>query len=286
MKGRSEVVSLSLGGTSSDPRPFSYLDYIDLRDHNKSLSGLIAADLRSLNLTGNKAPQRVWGTMCSANYFDVLGVRPMLGRGFLPAEDTKAGSSPVVVMSYRLWQTRYGGNPNIVGQTISLNKLPFTVVGVTPPVFQGTQTGLRTDLWVPLLGGERLISSRNLIEQRGAMWLMGLGGLGPGVTAQQGQAELNTLMEQLVTQYPEAHHGRNDVKAFPLWRAPYGANGYLYLLLPTLMAMSGVVLLLACANVANLLLVRSVARRREMEARIATGASRLRLGGGRFICKL
>ena len=177
MKGSGEVVSLSLGGTSFDPRPFSYPDYIDLREHNKSFSGLIAADLRSLNLTGNKAPQRVWSTMCSANYFDVLGVRPMLGRGFLPAEDTKAGSAPVAVISYGLWQTRYGGDPNIVGQTISLNKLPFTVVGVTPPVFQGTQTGLRTDLWVPLLGGERLISTRNLIEQRDAMWLMVLGRL-------------------------------------------------------------------------------------------------------------
>ena len=100
MKGSGEVVSLSLGGTSFDPRPFSYPDYLDLRDHNKSFSGLIAADLRSLNLTGNKAPQRVWSTMCSANYFDVLGVRPMLGRGFLPAEDTKAGSSPVAVISW------------------------------------------------------------------------------------------------------------------------------------------------------------------------------------------
>jgi len=277
MTGSGAVVSLSLGGTASDPRPFSYPDYVDLRDHNKSFSGLIASDLRSLNLTGNGKPQRVWSALCSANYFDVLGVRPMLGRGFLPAEDTKAGSAPVAVISYRLWQTRYGGKPEIIGQTISLNQHPYTIVGVTPPVFQGSQTGLRTELWVPLLASEQLISNRKLLEERDAMWLMVLGRLRHGVTAEQGQAEMNTLIQQLVSQYPEAHQGRNDVIAFPLWRAPYGANGYLYMLLPTLMAISGVVLLLACANVANLLLVRSVARRREMAIRLAIGASRGRL---------
>jgi predicted permease len=277
MTGSGAVVSLSLGGTSSDPRPFSYPDYVDLRDHNKSFSGLIASDLRSLNLTGNGKPQRVWSALCSANYFDVLGVRPMLGRGFLPAEDTKAGSAPVAVISYRLWQTRYGGKPEIIGQTISLNQHPYTIVGVTPPVFQGSQTGLRTELWVPLLGGEQLISNRKLLEERDATWLMVLGRLRNGVTAEQGQAEMNTLMQQLVSLYPEAHQGRTEVVAFPLWRAPYGANGYLYMLLPTLMAISGVVLLLACANVANLLLVRSVARRREMAIRLAIGASRARL---------
>jgi predicted permease len=277
MTGSGAVVSLSLGGTASDPRPFSYPDYVDLRDHNKSFSGLIASDLRSLNLTGNGKPQRVWSALCSANYFDVLGVRPMLGRGFLPAEDTRAGSAPVAVISYRLWQTRYGGKPEIIGQTISLNQHPYTIVGVTPPVFQGSQTGLRTELWVPLLASEQLISNKKLLDERDAMWLMVLGRLRRGVTAEQGQAEINTLMQQLVSQYPEAHQGRNEVIAFPLWRAPYGANGYLYMLLPTLMAISGVVLLLACANVANLLLVRSVARRREMAIRLAIGASRGRL---------
>ena len=181
------------------------------------------------------------------------------------------------MISYRLWQTRYGGKPEIIGQTISLNQHPYTIVGVTPPVFQGSQTGLRTELWVPLLASEQLISSRKLLEERDATWLMVLGRLRHGVTAEQGQAEINTLMQQLVSQYPEAHQGRNEVIAFPLWRAPYGANGYLYMLLPTLMAISGVVLLLACANVANLLLVRSVARRREMAIRLAIGASRARL---------
>ena len=274
MKGGGTVVALSLGGTASDPRSFSYPDYVDLRDHNKSFSGLIASDVRSLNLTGTGKPQRVWTTICSANYFDVLGVRPILGRGFLPAEDTKAGTTPVAVISYRLWQTRFGGDAKVIGQSISLNQNPYTIVGVAPPMFQGSQTGLRTEMWLPVMASEPLISSRKLLEMRDAMWLVVLGRVRPGVSVEQAQTEMNTLMQLLVKQYPEAHQGRNEVSAFPLWRAPYGANAYLYVLLPMLLAISGIVLLLACANVANLLLVRSVARRREMAIRMAIGASR------------
>src|SRR5580704_3440919 len=208
MKGSGEVVSLSLGGTSEDPRPFSYPDYIDLRDHDKSFSGLLASSLHSVTLTGNGKPQRVWATVCSANYFDVLGVRPILGRGFLPAEDTKSGTSPVVVIGCRVWQMRYGSKPDIIGQSVSLNQHPYTIVGVTPSVFQGGQTGLRTELWIPLLAGMRLISATNRLENRDATWLMVLGRLRPGATAEQRQAGLKTLIQQMVTQYPEAHQGR------------------------------------------------------------------------------
>ena len=269
-----EIVAVTRGGTVSTPGEFSYPDFVDLREASHSFAGLTAFNTRPVNLTGTGKPLRVWGTVASANYFDVLGVRPILGRGFLPAEDLKPEGAPVVVLSYPLWQTRFGGDPRVIGRSISINQHPFTIIGVTPPEFQGSLTGLRTDLWVPVMMQRELISSSNRLHDRGDNWLMSQGRLAPGVSPETARQELNVLMQHLVEQFPDNHFGHNDVGVYPLWRAPNGANAYFYVLLPMLMALAGTVLLLACANVANLLLVRSVARRREIAIRLSLGASR------------
>jgi len=272
-----EVLSLARGETAGGSLPFSYPDYADLRDRNHSFSGLTASDIRPMDLTGTGRPEQVWASLATANYFDVLGVRPILGRGFLPSEEQKPGGAPVVLVSYRLWQTHFGASAAVIGRTIDINHHPFTVIGVTPPAFQGSHTGLRSDLWIPVMMEEQVVAGGDRLHRRGSDWLTVLGRLAPGVSRQQAQQEMTLLMGQIVEQYPDSHQGSNEVTLYPLWRAPRGANAYFYILLPTLMAIAGVVLLLACANVANLLLVRSIARRREIAIRLSMGASRGRV---------
>jgi predicted permease len=268
----SELVSVMRGERSEHPTPpFSYPDYADLRARTRSLSGLIAHHDDFVSLTGTNKPERIYGAMVSADYFQVLGVKPILGRGLLPVEEEKAGSTPSVVISYALWQSHFGGDRAIIGKTIQLNRTLCTIVGVTPPDFQGCTTGLRTDLWASLVyRGEQL-------RERDNYWLNVLGRLKPGVNRRQAEEELNLQMRRIVEQFPDSHRGPNQITLDPLWRSPFGANVYMYKSLPMLLALAAVLLLLACANVANLLLVRSVTRRREVALRLSMGASRWRL---------
>jgi predicted permease len=272
------ILALTSGGDSRTSIPFSYPDFVDLRERTQSFSALTGSSIEPMNLTGKSKPERTWGTLVSANYFDFLGVRPILGRGFLQSEDAAPGGAPVVVISYRIWQLRYAGDRSVLGRTLQINDHPYTIVGVAPPVFQGSQTGLRGELWLPIMMAPQIMSNSDRLHERDNTWVMTLGRMAPGVVPDQAQAEMNLLMKQLVAQYPKEHQGgENVVTLYPLWRAPFGANGYLYVLLPMLMAIAGAVLLLACANVANLLLVRSVGRRREIAIRLSIGASRWRL---------
>lgn len=264
-------------GKEGDPSPISYPDYVDLRDHNRSLANLMAFSPRPMDLTGNAKPQRVWGELASANFFDTLDVHPFLGRTFLPAEGTRPGGAPVVVLSYQLWQTHFGSDRSIIDKTIQINKHPYTVVGVAPPIFQGTQTGVRADLWLPVMMAQQFVGDQDLLQDRKVDWLMSIGRMKPGVMREQAQTDLNNLYGQIAKEYPDAHRGISVATLYPMWRAPWGANYYLRTILFLLMAISGVVLLLACANVANLLLVRSVSRRREMAIRLSIGATRWRL---------
>jgi len=272
-----EYAELTVGQVGEDHQ-ISYPDYCDLRDRNTTLSSLIAYGLSSMYLTGKDKPERVWGQYVSANYFDALGVQPFLGRGFLPSEGAKPGGAPVVVISYPLWETRFGSDRQIVGRVMEINKHQYTIVGVAPPIFQGTQTGLRDDLWLPIMMVQQSLNANaNKLQDRGAGWLISIGRLKTGVTRAQAQGEINTLYRQISRQFPDSHQGTPDATLHSLSNAPGTVSQYFYVLLLLLMAICGVILLLACANVANLLLVRSVVRRREMAIRLSIGATRWRL---------
>jgi len=272
-----EVVSLTLSKPGDNPFPFTYPDIEAMREGQQSFTGIAVCNFVPVSITGKRKPERLFGMVASANYFDVLGVRPFLGRAFLPQEDEKPGGAPVAVISYRLWQKRFAANPDILGQTIELNQHPFSIVGVTPPAFQGSQTGVYTDIWLPIMMQAQFDSRGNLLHDHHYFWLLAFGRLKPGVSLAQAQEEMTRRMKREVDSYPEEHRGHAAVTVYPLWQNPFGLNFFMSKLLPTLMCIAGLVLLLACANVANLMLVRSVGRRREIAIRISLGGSRWRL---------
>ena len=258
------------------PPPLSYPDYVDLRNHTSVLSGLIAHHEDFMAITGSGEPERIYGVLASSNYFSVLGVHPILGTTFrFPSGDERLGA-PQAVISYYLWQHRFARDPAIVGKTIQINRHNFTIVGVAPRGFEGCTSGLRAQIWLPL-GVDQQVTGSRRINNRGDAWLNVVGVLRPGVGRQQAQNEFNLLMQRIVARYPHSHRGDNRLSLDPLWRSPFGANIYLSGSLPILLALAGALLLLACTNVAGLLLVRAVSRRREFAIRLSMGASRARL---------
>lgn len=257
-------------------------DGISWPDMNDFLAGsALVESFMANNITGatlsiGDRADRASGGIVSANYFTSIGVRPMLGRGFEPGEDVGRNAHPVVVISYPLWKERFDGNPGIIGETQIFNGVPHTIVGVAPPGFGGTFVGYAFQFWVPASQEEVFDPTGYKLENRGAHWIEGMVRLKPGVTREQAQAELSAMAARLEKEYPATNRGRG-VELFPLWKNPFNNAGTLFPTLRIAFFVVTFVLLVACANVGNLLLVRSLARRREMMVRLALGAGRGRL---------
>jgi predicted permease len=266
----------------------SYPLYVDIRDNNRVVSGLLASGrtgrLDVIVGDSGTTAEHPRGRFVSGNYFSVLGVPALIGRTFSGEEDRSIGGSPVTVISHGYWTRRFDRDPSVIGRTVLVNGTRLTIIGVTPVYFAGEVVGQQLDLWIPVTMQAALNPNQQLLDNRGASWLLLLGRLEPGVTLQQAQAELPPLMRRLIlaggsANGPVTEEQLRDVeisigpgaKGFSRIRATYAVPLY------TLMAGVGVLLLVICSNVANLMLARAVTRTREMSVRMAIGAGRFRL---------
>jgi predicted permease len=274
---------LALAGTSrgeTGATETSWPDFLDLQRNCTLCDAVFVSKITGSTLSIGDHAEVTTGSIVSANYFDAIGVHPILGRGFEPGEDVGNDAHPVVVISYDLWQKRFKGDPQIVGKVQRLNNIPHTIIGVTPEHFYGTFVGWAMNFWVPASMEENFESGGYKLEDRGARWIEGYVRLKPGVTRAQAQDEVTAIATRLEADYPATNRGRN-IQLWALWQTPFNNARTLLPTLEIMVVVVAFVLLIACANVGNLLLVRSFARRHEMTVRIAIGAS-----GGRLVKQL
>ena len=271
-----QVVAVSLRAKGDSFNAFSYPNYIDFRDRNEVLSGLLAYRFVPLSLSRGDNNERIWGYEVSGNYFDVLGVHAIKGRTFLPEEDRTRLSHPVAVVSYGCWQRRFGADPNLVGKDLLINNHQFRIIGVAPEGFKGTEIVYTPEIWIPAAMLEWAEPGAKFLDERYAGNFFAVGRLKPGISTSQGEASLNLLAQQLAKEYPDTNEGQSVRLGPPGFILP-DLRGAVVSFTWVLMAAVGLVLLVTCTNLAGLLLARATDRRKEIAIRLAMGANRLRL---------
>jgi predicted permease len=277
--GPDRVVAVESVAANGDPLATSYLDYRDFRDHLQSFEAISVTRPAALAVGEEDTTQRVWGELVSGSYFDVMRVQPEIGRFFSGAErDDAQNAHAVAVISHSFWKTRYNLNRSAIGATLRINRTPFTIIGVTPELFHGSQTGLNFELWLPAtMYGQVTHTGTWILRDRNARFFLMQARLKPGVTVEQARAEVRALASSMAVLDADTNQGIG-AEVLPLWKGHFTPQAVILAPISILMGASGLLLLIVCANVANLLLARATGRQREFIIRLALGARPARLG--------
>jgi putative ABC transport system permease protein len=271
-----QVVTLNFGVPGRGVFPLiGYPEYTDYRDRNQVLAGLAAMGMAPVGLSNNGINERIWGIHVTGNYFSLLGVGAALGRVIAPEDDLTPGGHPVVMLSYQCWQQRFGADPQIIGRSLLIGGRNYTVIGITPPEFRGTELAFTPELWFPMMMKPGLEVGRGPLKGRTSP-VSTIGRLKEGVSWAQAESALNLIAAQLGREYPQADKGQIVVLTQP---GLFGAamRGAVLNFTAVSMGVVALVLMLACTNLANLLLARATERRREIAIRLAIGAGRARV---------
>jgi predicted permease len=272
------VVSIENMAPDGEPLTTSYLDFRDFRDNLKLVKDVTARVGNVFSVGEAPGTMQVWGEMVSGNFFDMLGVQPEAGRFFAGAErDDAQNAHAVVVISHSYWKSHYRGEASAIGATLRINRTPFTIIGVTPESFHGTRAGFDYEMWMPLtMYGQLTHTGTWMLRDRNTRNYMMLARLAPGVTLEQARSEVQALANRMAVADADSN-ARIGATVLPEWQSHFGTQSILLTPIAILMGASGVVLLIVCANLANLLLARATGRLKEFSVRLAMGARPMRL---------